>query len=98
MSDFVKYFDETGRKTLKLLQLTEIDLNRWNNKTNKLIIYPYSVNLRKQADFTKAKTLIKKAETDRAGAATVNELNDIVMRLKERHRFHYRAAEILWMQ
>lgn len=95
---FVSIFDEGFRKTFDLTNLSHTDLQRWDKKTNRLYIFPYSSNIRRQKDYVAAKSIIQQAETDRAGAASINELNNIVAQLKEKHRYHYRAAEITWMQ
>jgi hypothetical protein len=67
------------------------------NKNLKLNIFKFSTHVNCKGYFTKVqKVLLNPAETDRAGAASINIHNAMKIKLRELHGEHYNSSDINW--
>lgn len=99
MEKFLSFIDGKGKRNYFLNSVSESDLVRWRDRVVPMNIYIYSTAVSSRNSWLAVeKSLIKPAEVDRAGAASINELNIMVAKLKEVHALHYRATDITWQQ
>lgn len=99
LEKFVSFYDgSVGRRTYDLTEINSTFLKLWSDERLITInIFPHSNSvLSKQNWKVASKNLVHSEETDRAGAVSETEINNLVERLKEVHRFHYVAPYITW--
>lgn len=101
LDKFVKIIDTVGHHTTECQNVSEDRLLYWTDgRRLDLHIYPYGTSVLKRAQWTAIhkgpNALIKTVETDKAGAATEEEVEALVEKLKDVHNFHYSAPHITW--
>lgn len=96
---FVGFVDGKGKRNYSLAAVSEVDLTRWRDRIVPMNVYTYSVTVASRSHWTQVeRVLIKPAEVDRAGAASMNEIANMVVQLKEIHGAQYRGTDITWQQ
>lgn len=98
MERYVLFYDTKSKRTSMLSKINTMTLNHWRSKEIWLYIHVYSTSVSNLTLWKKVqKTLIEPLNRDRAGADSISEMNTLVSKLREIHRFHYRSGHINWL-
>lgn len=93
----MSYFTKSSKRNIDPQDLTPANLVSWRSAVVHLYVYVYSKAISSLAIFKKVKkALLDPEQTDRSGAAAIVEIQEVVQRLKEIHKYNYAGAAISW--
>lgn len=98
---FLKIIDTVSHNNHGVHGISEDRLEYWSDgRKLDLHVYPYGTSVQTKAQWTAIhkgqNALVPNVVTDKAGSATEEEIEALVERLKDIHRFHYTAPHITW--